>query len=246
MSKIVDSINYLKEEKWIDLTHTVSSEIPKFGDLPSISEETLYTWEDGFFLKTFCLPTSYGTHLDAPVHFVEGKRYLEDIDLKEFVLPLYVIHKEDEVAANPDYRLTKEDIIAYEKEHGDIPAGSLVAFSSGWSKRWEDKEAYYNIDTEGQAHTPGWAIDALEYLNEERKVAAIGHETLDTDSSLDVVKNGRLICEYYWLDQDKFQVEVLNNLPELPATGGAIFIAVPKIKGAPGFNARIFAIVPNE
>lgn len=247
MSKITESINYLKTQKWVDLSHLVSEDIPYFGDLHPIEEETLFTREeDGFFVKSYRIATPYGTHLDAPIHFVEGKRYLEELDLKEFVLPLYVIHKEEEVAANSDYRLTKDEIVAYEEENGEIPAHSFVAFSSGWSKRWQDANKFYNIDEAGQAHTPGWAIDGLQYLHEERQVSAIGHETLDTDAAIDVSKNGRLIGEYYWLEQDKFQLEVLNDLSSLPTSGAAIFISVPNIKGAPGFNARAFAVVPEE
>jgi kynurenine formamidase len=63
---------------------------------------------------------------------------------------------------------------------------------------------------------------------------------------MDCKKNGGLIGELYWLKQDKFQVEVLNRLTELPPVGGAISIGVPKVKDAPGFNVRAFAILPAE
>ena len=33
-----------------------------------------------------------------------------------------------------------------------------------------------------------WGLDALKYLIEERRVEAVGHETFDTDASVDVVK----------------------------------------------------------
>ena len=36
-------------------------------------------------------------HIDAPIHFVENKRYLEDLDLKELVLPLIVLDYSKEV-----------------------------------------------------------------------------------------------------------------------------------------------------
>lgn len=247
MSKIIDTVNYLKTQKWIDLSHPVSEEIPYFSGLHPIENRNLYTREkDGFYVNSYRLATQYGTHLDAPIHFVDGKRHLDELELKEFVLPLYVIHKEKEAEEDADYRLTKEAIITYEKEYGKIPTGAFVAFSSGWSKYWDDPAAFYNLDEDGQAHTPGWTVDALRYLHEERDVAAVGHETLDTDAAVDMAKNGRLVAEYYWLEQDKFQVEVLADLSSLPTTGGAIFVNVPNIKGAPGFNARVFAVAPKE
>lgn len=244
---ILNALHFLKSQKWVDLSHAVSPEIPHFPAFKPLKSETLFTVaKDGFFASEYVIASQYGTHLDAPIHFVEGKRYLDEIEAKEFVLPLIVIHKEQAVEQNNDYRLTVEDILAFEKEFGKIAEGSFVAFASGWSKRWNDPTKFYNKDENGQAHTPGWSLEALKFLHEERNVAAIGHETLDTDSALDFVKNNDLVGERYWLSQNKFQVEVLNNLSELPSVGGAIFVGVPKIKGASGFNARVLAVVPER
>lgn len=245
MTTILESLAYLKEQKWLDLTHEVSPEIPYFASFRPISEQTLCTVEeDGFFAKEYNIVTQYGTHIDAPVHFSIGKRFLEDLELKELVLPLYVIHKESEVAQNNDYAVTVEDIQAFEKRNGKIPEESFVAFASGWSKRWSEPELFYNKDENNQAHTPGWSLEALKFLHEERNVTAIGHETLDTDTSVDCTKNQGLIGELCWLSQNKFQVEVLANLSKVPETGAVIVLGVPKIKQAPGFNIRAFAIAP--
>lgn len=244
MSKLTDSLIYLKQQKWVDLTHTVTADIPYFQAFQPIREQTLCQVDpDGFFAKQYSLATQYGTHIDAPVHFSEGKRYLEEIELKELFLPLIVIHKEEEVAKNDDFVLSLADILTFEKQYGQIPADSFVAFASGWSKRWHDPESYYNIDENNQAHTPGWSLEALQFLHEKRQVKAIGHETLDTDAAIDEAKNGFLDAELYWLSTNKYQVEVLTNLNHLPATGSLISIGVPKIKAAPGFNVRAFAIV---
>ncbi|WP_237052295.1 cyclase family protein [Mannheimia granulomatis] len=242
---ILKAIEFLHTQKWVDLSHGVNTTIPYFPAFKPIEEKTLFTVEkDGFLAKEYTVASQYGTHIDAPVHFADGKRTLDEISATEFILPLIVIHKEKEVATNPDYRLTVEDIQQFEAEFGKIPAGSFVAFASGWSARWKDTVAFYNKDENGQSHTPGWSLDALQFLHNERDVAAIGHETLDTDSALDFVKNQDLVGERYWLSQNKFQVEVLNNLSSLPSVGGAIFIGVPKIEQAPGFNARVLAVVP--
>ncbi|QLB19944.1 cyclase [Mannheimia granulomatis] len=245
MMTILKAIEFLHTQKWVDLSHGVNTTIPYFPAFKPIEEKTLFTVEkDGFLAKEYTVASQYGTHIDAPVHFADGKRTLDEIGATEFILPLIVIHKEKEVATNPDYRLTVEDIQQFEAEFGKIPSGSFVAFASGWSARWKDIVAFYNKDENGQAHTPGWSLEALQFLHNERDVAAIGHETLDTDSALDFVKNQDLVGERYWLSQNKFQVEVLNNLSSLPSVGGAIFIGVPKIEQAPGFNARVLAVVP--
>lgn len=242
---ILNAINLLKSQKWVDLSHSVSAEIPHFPAFKPLQSQTLFTVaKDGFFASEYVIASQYGTHLDAPIHFAEGKRSLHDIQAQEFVLPLVVIHKEKAVELDNDYRLSVDDILEFEQQFGKIPEGSFVAFASGWSKRWNDAATFYNKDENGQAHTPGWSLEALQFLHEQRDVAAIGHETLDTDSALDFVKNNDLVGERYWLSQNKFQVEVLNNLSELPAVGGAVFVGVPKIKDASGFNARVLAVVP--
>lgn len=246
MKDILNCIETLKAKKWIDLTHTVTADIPYFSSFKPLEEATLFTVkEDGFLAKEYKIVTQYGTHIDAPAHFVSGKRFLEELCLKDFILPLLVLHKENAVKENPDYEVSVEDLLDFEETYGEIPAGSFVAFASGWSKRWHKHESFYNLDELGQAHTPGWSIEALKFLSEKRNIGAIGHETLDTDSAVRYVENKDLVGERYWLSQDKFQVEVLTNLAQVPAIGSAIVLGVPKIQKSPGFTIRAFAIVPS-
>lgn len=73
---------------------------------------------------------------------------------------------------------------------------------------------------------------------------AVGHETFDTDAAVDFQKNGALLGEYYVLEQDSYQVELLTNLDQLPAKGAFIFNIVPKAGKASGFPVRSFAVLP--
>ncbi|MGO2674983.1 MAG: cyclase family protein, partial [Leuconostoc mesenteroides] len=52
--------------------------------------------------------------------------------------------------------------------------------------------------------------------------------------------------EYYVLSSGHYQIELLANLDQVPATGALISISVPKVEKSPGFPARVFAIVPEE
>ena len=88
------------------------------------------------------------------------------------------------------------------------------------------------------------SLDALKFLIEERGVKSIGHETFDTDASIDTAKNGDIVGERYILGQDTFQVELLTNLDQLPTRGAIIYAISPKPKDAPGFPVRAFAIKP--
>lgn len=243
--ELQQAIALLKQKEWVDLTHTFGPDSPHFAAFDDAVFETVFTHDDGFFAQKFTVPGQYGTHIDAPIHFVSGnQRHVEDLELKELVLPLVVIDKSKEAAEDNDFTLTKEDVLAFEALHGEVEAGTFVALRTDWGKRWPDKEAFYNQDKDGQQHLPGWGIDALKFLFEERKISAVGHETFDTDSSIDVVKNGSLIGEYYVLEQDTFQVELLTNLDKLPAKGAVIFNIVAKPEKASGFPVRSFAILP--
>ncbi|MGX8790561.1 cyclase family protein [Oceanobacillus sp. M60] len=243
-NEILHALETLKSKTWVDLTHTFGPNSPHFAAFKDAEFETLYTHDDGFFAQQFSVSGQYGTHIDAPIHFVRDQRYLEELDLKEVVLPIVVIDKSEAAGENHNYILTVEDILAFEEVHGKVEAGTFVALRTDWSKRWPDKGAFENKDENGDSHLPGWGLDALKFLFEERQIKAVGHETFDTDAAVDARKNGSLIGEYYVLEQDTFQVELLTNLDQLPAKGAVIFNISPKPEKASGFPVRSFAILP--
>lgn len=243
-NELLKAIEVLKEKEWVDLTHTFGPDSPHFSAFEDAEFKTLFTHDDGFFAQRFTFPGQYGTHIDAPIHFVRDTRYLEELDLKELVLPLVVIDKSKEAALNNDFTLSAEDILAFEEEYGQIEAGSFVALRTDWSKRWPNKDLFNNKDEEGNTHAPGWGLEALQFLFKERKIKAVGHETFDTDSAVDYRKNGALFGEYYVLEQDTYQVELLTNLDKVPAKGAVIFNIVPKAEKASGFPVRSFALLP--
>ncbi|WP_028591301.1 cyclase family protein [Paenibacillus massiliensis] len=243
-NELIKTLQWLKQKEWVDLTHTFGPDSPHFPAFAAAQFTTLFDHDQGFFAQSFTFPGQYGTHLDAPIHFVRGKRYLEELELKELVLPLIVIDQSSAAAADPDFTLSIEHIEQFEAQHGIIEPGSFVALRTDWSKRWPSQEAFENKDAEGNSHSPGWSVDALRFLFTERKITAVGHETFDTDSAIDVSKNGSLIAEYYVLEQDAYQVELLTNLDRLPAKGAVIFNIVPKAAKASGFPVRSFAILP--
>lgn len=239
-----DYKNWRQHCRMVDLSCEISPETKRFGALPSLELKTLYTVkEHGFALHIHSLPGQYGTHVDVPLHFVEGGRSLEAFEPENFILPLCVIDKSAEVAVNPDFVMRAEHIEAWEKEHGQVPAGSFAAFRSDWHKRHAGSADMNNIGPDRLAHVPGWGHSALELLIEKRKVAAIGHETFDTDASCEN-RDFTFKEERYVLQQDIFQVEVMVNLDQCPPTGSLIFCGVPKIRGSGGFPARCIAVCP--
>ncbi|HAF02178.1 MAG TPA: cyclase, partial [Spartobacteria bacterium] len=54
------------------------------------------------------------THVDPPAHFIKGLRTVDQIDLKEMILPLVIVDVHEEAAKNPDYTLTLERVKKWE------------------------------------------------------------------------------------------------------------------------------------
>lgn len=246
MTELLNIYKTLKRKKWVNLSHKIDENSPKFPALPALEKKDLFTLKDGFHVQQFSVVGQYGTHIDAPIHFVEGGRYLDDISLKDLLLPFYVIDKSAAVEENNDYEITKEDILEFERQYGEILPESFVAFRSDWSKRWPNQDEIRNLDEEGVQRTPGWSREALQFLIHERKVKGVGHETLDTDAGLTVKEKGFLYEEYYLLEQDIYQVEVLNNLDQVPPVGSLIYISYPNWKEATGSPVRAIAILEEE
>ena len=55
-------------------------------------------------------------------------------------------------------------------------------------------------------------------------------------------EKGDLACERYVLDNDKLQVEVLANLDKVQPAGAVVIVSYPRIEGATGLPARVWAI----
>ena len=240
----------LAGKRFVDLTHAFGPGIPHWHGFPDEKRETIYWYEkgrgsigEGFFAETFTHVGQWGTHVDPPAHFIRGLRTVDQIRLQEMVLPLVVIDVHEETAQNPDYTLSLERVKKWESDHGPIPKGAFVAMRTDWSKRWPDSAAMANKDAKGIAHYPGWTMESLKYLYEERKITASGHETTDTDPGIATSKNDYSL-ESYLLGTDHYQIELLTNLDQVPESGALVIVSFPKPKGGSGFPARVFAICP--
>ncbi len=239
-------IAVLQSKKFVDLTHEFAPGIPHWKGFKDEKLATLYTIEkDGFFAEEFRHPGQWGTHVDPPAHFHKGLRTVDQIDLKEMILPLAVIDVHEKVTKNPDYVVSLDDVKDWEKRHGAIPAGAFVALRTDWSKRWPNDKAIQNRDAKGVSHYPGWSKPVLQYLYEVRKITASGHETTDTDPGLATTKDDYSL-ESYILSLNHYQIELLANLDQVPESGALVVVSFPKPKGGSGFPARVFAILPNS
>lgn len=234
----------LQSKTFVDLTHPFEPGIPHWKGFPEEKREKLFSYEkDGFVAHLYTHVGQWGTHVDPPAHFAAGLRTVDQIALKEMILPLVVLDIHASVEKNADYTVTLQDVKAWEARHGKIPPGAFVALRTDWAKRWPDAAAIANKDAQGVDHYPGWSMDVLKYLYEDCKITASGHETTDTDPGLSTSK-GDYSLESYILHQNHFQIELLANLDKVPEAGALVVVTFPNVKGGSGFPARVFAILP--
>lgn len=249
MYKLWEDLKQAKNYKWVELSHSLNNDSPYWAGIPDGSVElarTCYDWGNEMLdclIQTFKFPGQFGTHIDFPGHFIKDGVLSEAYGVKDMVFPLCVIDITKKVEQDIHYAVTAEDIKEYEAQYGIIPEGAFVALCTGWSKRWPDMDALSGIDENGGENFPGWSLEALKYIYEERNAAANGHETLDTDASALAAEAGDLACERYVLGLNKIQVEVLCNLDQVPPAGAVAVVAFPRIEGATGLPARVWAIV---
>lgn len=190
-----------------------------------------------------CLPEHGGTHMDAPIHFAEGKRTSEQVPLSSCIGPAVVVDVRDAATADADYRLRVRDLQAWEARHGRIPNGAIVVLLSGWGRYWGDKLHYLGTDKQhdlANLHFPGFSKEAAQFLVDERDIAAIGVDT----ASIDHGPSEDFIVHRIINGADKPAFENLANVDRLPAQGATLVALPMKITGGSGGPARVIAILP--
>lgn len=184
-----------------------------------------------------------GTHMDAPIHFAEGRRTLDQIPVDQLIGPAAVIDVRAKCEANPDYELTVEDIVSWEARHGPIEGGAIVFMWSGWSKRWPDRATYLGsaaLDDPRGLHFPGFSEEAARFLVEKRMVRGVGIDT----ASIDPGPSRDFPTHRVFSHADVYALENVAALEKLPPRGARVFALPMKIKSGTGGPVRIIALVP--
>jgi kynurenine formamidase len=211
----------------------------QFG--PTVDPKTgkAYTYKkDGFEATAYRIATDqFGTQLDPPAHWAPEYAGIDELPATYAVRPLVVISIVPQVRQDPKYALQVADVLAFERAHGRIPAGSVVMVRSDWSKKWTDDPAKAK-KLAADPVFPGVSLAALKLLHLQRHILFHGHEPLDTDTT------PTLEGEYWLMHHGYTQAEGVAGLDGVPATGCLVAIGYPKFRGGLGGYARFVAICP--
>ena len=242
------SDNSFPQGEWIDMSY-------------SFDEKTIYwpTDVNGFVLDTvsegiseggyyysafaFCTAEHGGTHMDAPVHFAEGKHSVEQIPIDQLTGDGIVIDVSKKALSDRDYQVSSEDFTAWEARHGEIPEDALVFLRTGYGEFWPDREKYLGTSEIGPEaipllHFPGLAPEAATWIVENRKIGAIGLDTpsIDYGQSTDFQSHQILFAA------NIPAFENVANLDQLPENGFWVAALPVKIAGGSGGPVRIIGL----
>ena len=235
--------------EWIDLTYAFDSATLYWPNNPDGFQHRVDAegvTDLGYYYSSYTIltPEHGGTHLDAPIHFYEKGETVDELPLSKLTGEAVVIDVSEKALADRDYLIDSVAVLAWEQEHGKIPAQTMVFFRTGYGKFYPDREAYFGtakLGTEAipELHFPGIQPETAIWLAKERQVKAVGLDTpsLDYGQSKDFAAHQALM---------EYQIpgfENVANLDQLPATGIYVVALPMKIKGGSGGPLRIIATI---
>lgn len=227
--------DYLKNKVLIDLTHSISSDIPHWNTDCGFQSQIILDYDDcpdtvKFRVQKMTMYSGIGTHIDAPIHCIQHGKSVSDIPLENLIAPCVVINVSNKT--NENYSVIHDDITHFENQHGLIASGTFAIIQTEWGKYWDTPNKYRN-----NLVFPSLSKDAGQLLL-DRQVVGIGIDTLSPDRAEEGFPIHQLM-----LGAGKYIIENVANAHLLPPTG-AYVIALPiKIQGGTEAPVRLIGII---
>jgi kynurenine formamidase len=233
---------------WIDLTHDLSEDAvfwPTANRFHMTTDFEGHT-EKGYFYSAYSFTTAEhgGTHIDAPVHFAEGKNHVNEIPLEQLIGTAVVVDVAAKVRGDRDYLVSVADFEAWEDDNGRIPDHAIVLLRTGFGQHWPDAERYLGTNRRGaeavpELSFPGLAPNAATWLMDKRQIKAVGIDT----ASIDYGQSTHFETHVALMTRNVPAFENVANLDQLPATGVFVVALPTKIRDGSGGPLRIIARV---
>lgn len=181
--------------------------------------------QDGYNTTNLMLYSHAGTHMDAPRHFLDDGRTIDQLDLNKCVGPAWVIDLSHKV---PNSLITVDDLAAHQDK---VTPGARLLLRTDW-------DLHANQD-DYRTHFPRISLSLAEWLV-TRGVWLIG---LEMPSVASLQDRAELTAVHQTLLRGEVViVECLANLRALPPR--VVFIALPlKIENGDGSPIRAVAVV---
>jgi kynurenine formamidase len=227
-----------RKRRFCDLTHTFREGFPVFVTGEEPERETIANYAtDGFYAQKWTFGEHSGTHMDVPGHFIPGGRLSPDITVPELIIPVVVVDIRKKARQDPNAMVEVDDIRRFERKHGKIPRGALVAADSGWADKVDDPLAFKGGTAFPNYNFPGWGLEAALYVAEKRDVTAIGIDTL----SLDPGNSATFPVHVQYLGTDRYGIENLTGLDCIPPSGATAYVGLIPWEEGSGGPCRVVA-----
>ena len=242
------SAGSLEERRVVDLTYPFDEETVYWPTAEGFRLEVDFKgWKEaGFYYEanSFCTAEHGGTHLDAPIHFAEGRHALDEVPLEKLIGPGVVIDVTEACALDRDHLVTVGELRAWEDVHGVLPDGAIVLLRTGFGRFWPDRARYMGTDARGpeavaDLHFPGLDPDAARWLVAERSIGAIGLDTPSIDHGPSKAFEAHRIL----FEANIPALENVASLDLLPLHGFEVLALPMKIRGGSGGPVRVVALL---
>lgn len=218
----------------IDLTIPITTgmEVPPGNKktLPPVEYRTYRTHADsGIQVGFYQTGIHAGTHLDAPLHIIDGGQTIDQLDLNYFLGEAYCI---DCSSVKPNEPVTAAML---EPAASHIKPGMIVFLYTGWSDKMFGTEGYW-LDS------PYLGEDAAEWLV-EKKAKIAGYDFFQEIGAKAPVLNSKLfVVHRILLGNGILNIEHLTNLNKVVGTRFYCIAFPLKLVGAEGSPARVIAL----
>jgi kynurenine formamidase len=163
-----------------------------------------------------------GTHMDAPAHFYNGVRTIEQVPLEQFIGAAALV---DVRKVGPRGEITPTD---FAKCEAAIKATRKVIFWTGWSSRW-GQDGYFDDYPVLSEATGSWLV--------ERGVHLVGMDTPSPDCDPHTV-------HYILLGANMVIVENLRGLEQIGRDVFELIVVPLPLKGLEASPVRAIAALP--
>lgn len=209
---------------WIDLSYTIDEECMTCGTPWHIkpSTERLGTLKTvGRNTSIIRLGSHSATHLDAPLHFIDGAYGVDEIPLKKLCGAVQVV---DMTHKKPGSIVTMDDL------QGVRPTTKML-FKFHWYKNWKKASFYEDY--------PFFSLKVLEWLV-ENGLEMMAMDTPSPDCGKAISEKDDSLGHKLLLKNSVVIVEYLNATEVLNPSKRYEIVALPlKLKGGDGSPARV-------
>jgi kynurenine formamidase len=212
----------------VDLSHPVDDNTPVYpGDpLPRFTPAATIG-RDGYNVLHVQMGSQTGTHLDAPYHFLEDGRRVEDLGLDQLCAPAVVVDVRGKGAREA---ITWADL---ERHAGDLRPGVILVLHTGWSRYWGSVTYAEHPFLDGAA--------ARQVV--ERGVRTVAIDSMSLDETVDTHEHpSGFAAHFAVLGAGGAIAENLTNLAAVDFPDPVVSILPIRFRGADGAPVRAVAL----